>query len=387
MKIPLAVADFGHEEILECMDSLLRKQVTMGEKVRRFEAMWAERIGLRHCICVNSGSSANLIATAALRISPGNEVIVPATTWSTTIFPLVQYGLVPVFADIDETLCLDPESVERAISDKTEAIVIVPLLGSAYDPKLITYAANEKLTTLIDACEAHGATIDGRDVGSYGYLNTWSFFLSHHITTIEGGMVGTDDAPTADILRGLRAHGWVREMDRCQEIAAQSPEIDSRFLFAELGYNLRPTELTASFGLHQVPKLGQKVEHRRRIADRWATALEEWKEWLSLPTERDHTKHSFFGFPIIVRRDAPFTKKELVAYLQVYDVDTRPIMAGDIRKHPVFQNKQFPHRSVRTPTTDWVYESGFFVGLHTGVGHAEENYFLELMETFLMRYR
>jgi len=363
-------------------------RVTMGAKVRKFEQMWAERVGLKHVVCVNSGSSANLIAVGAMvachHWKAGDEVIVPATTWSTTVFPLIQYGLVPVFADIDEYFCLSPQSVEAAFSEKTRGVFVVPLLGNAFDPQIPNLARERGVDLLCDCCEAHGTELDGRDIGSYGILNTWSTFFSHILSTIEGGLVGTNDSALADILRGLRAHGWVREMED-DDFAQRYPEIDSRFLFREIGYNLRPTELTGAFGVHQVPKLRGFVERNRQLVDDWATELEEWKDWLELPNDRPGARHAFFGFSFVVKPEAPFSRKDLTTFLNERGIDTRPIMGGDLRLHP-FMRYQFPIRSVATFRTDLVFQRGFFVGLHSGITSELSQYFLQTMRDFLSKY-
>src|SRR5438067_42318 len=217
-RLPLHVPSYGAEEVNEAIASLLSTHVTMGEKVRRFEALWAEYLGVAEAVMVNSGSSANLVAVAAL-VNPalprplvaGDEVIVPAVAWSTTYFPLVNAGLVPVLVDVDlDTFTIDPAAVAAAI----------------------------------------------------GAMGTFSFYFSHHISTIEGGMVVTDDPTLADLARMLRAHGWIRDVKR-RPATAGAP-IDERFLFVNLGYNLRPTELQGAFGMHQMAKLEPCARSMRR---------------------------------------------------------------------------------------------------------------------------
>jgi CDP-6-deoxy-D-xylo-4-hexulose-3-dehydrase len=207
-RLPLHVPSYGAAEVLEALDSLLSTRVTMGDKVRRFEALWAEYVGVGNAVMVNSGSSANLLAASILvnpgfarPLHPGDEVIVPAVAWSTTYFPLVNCGLVPVLVDVDlDTFTMDPAAAARAVSPRTRAIMPVHLLGNACDMRALgDLAARHDLLMIEDACEAHGARFEGRGVGSFGAMGMFSFYFSHHISTIEGGMLVTDDDAVAEL--------------------------------------------------------------------------------------------------------------------------------------------------------------------------------------------
>ncbi len=393
MQIPLADYTIDKPEILEVLDSLLSKRISMGEKVELFERRWADYVGLNHVVACNSGSSAVLLAASALASHMHHEqrdivveVVIPALNWSTSIFPWIQLGFRPVFADVDEYLCLSPESVEQALSKHTRIVVAVPLLGSPFAPRLIEIAKSHGLQLVIDACEAHGARLMDKDVGSYGLLNCWSGFMSHHLQCGELGWIGTNDLDMTNTLRSLRAHGWVRERSDLSLIVQQVPDIDPRFLFWDIGYNLRPTELAAALALPQLDKLPHNIGHRRAVADALITGLEEWKEWLILPSQRPDSRHVYFGLSIIVRPEAPFRRKELTDYLNSQGIDTRPVMAGDIRRQPVFRRYKIDHRSVPTPMTDLVFESGFFIGCHTGIGGKEIDYIIDAFRTFGGRY-
>ena len=242
----LASTTWGDEE-LEAIRRVCRSdRYTMGEEVKRFEEAFAEKFGMAHAVMVNSGSSANLIALFALadalvpadgalprRILPGSEVIVPALTWSTTIWPVLQVGAKPVFVDCDpHSLQMRPDAIEAAITPDTSAIVVVHVLGGAVDVAAVeAIARRRKLWLFEDTCESLGVAWNGKRVGSFGHLASFSFYFSHHITTIEGGMVVTNNAQLADLLRAIRAHGWVRDMHAGKDIAAGYPHIDPRFLF------------------------------------------------------------------------------------------------------------------------------------------------------------
>ena len=383
-RIPLNVPTYGAPEVVEALDSLLSTYVTMGAKVKAFEEMWAEYIGMPHAVMTNSGSSANLLALSCLGLEPGDEVIVPALTWSTSIFPIAQVGAVPVLVDVDrETYNISPEAVERAITPRTKAIMPVHLLGNPCDmDAIVDIAKRHHLKFVEDACEAHGAQYHGRSVGSFGEAATFSFFFSHHISTIEGGMVLTNwEANTAEC-RSLRAHGWIREMRNREIIAGENPSIDPRFLFAYPGYNFRPTEIAGAFGIHQLPRLEGLVGHRRALAAYFNEALGQYSDWLMLPSEAPNTRHSYFAYALTVREGAPFTKKELVAFLEGKGLETRPIEGSNMAIQPAMQRIKF--RAEDLTNTEYIHLNSFFFGLHQGIAEAESEaivgYFDEFME-------
>ncbi|MDP2317694.1 MAG: DegT/DnrJ/EryC1/StrS family aminotransferase [Pseudomonadota bacterium] len=353
---PLCVVGFGAEEVLAATLAMISTEVTMGARVRAFEAVWAARCGKRHGVLVNSGSSANLLLLAGLveagHLAPGDEVLVPAVGWSTTLFPVAQVGLVPVLVDVDPaTLCLDPKSAAAARSPRTRAAFAVHLLGQAAE-----MAPYEDLLVLEDACGAHGATIGGRPVGSVGLGATFSFFFSHHITTIEGGIVVTDDDVLADTLRSLRAHGWVRERSDRAALEAASPEIDPRFLFVSPGYNLRPTELTAAFGLVQDRRLDAWVARRRANHADWCARLAGIPGLTVFP-EAPGTTHAGFAFPLLVAGD----RGGCMAALEARGIATRPISGSNLARQPAFA--RVPARTpVPLTVADAVHTNGFFVG-------------------------
>jgi CDP-4-dehydro-6-deoxyglucose reductase, E1 len=246
MHIPLNKSTLGEEEKAQAKAVIDSDRLTMGERCRTFEQRFASYIGVEHAVMVNSGSSANLIALFAMadatapsdgtlpaRVLPGSEVIVPALTWSTTVWPVLQAGAKPVFVDCDpRTLQATPEAIEAAITPDTSAIVVVHVLGGAVNVGAIAeIARRHRLWLFEDTCESLDVAWDGKTVGGFGHLASFSFYFSHHITTIEGGMVVTNNHRLADLLRALRSHGWVRDMGGKAEIAAAYPHIDPRFLF------------------------------------------------------------------------------------------------------------------------------------------------------------
>ncbi len=368
---PLTVTGYGADEALGAIDALLTTQVTMGARTRAFEAAWATSCGRAHGVMVNSGSSANLLMLAGLvetgALSPGDEVLVPAVGWSTTLFPVAQAGLVPVLVDVDpDTLCVCPRAAARARTDRTRAALAVHLLGQ---PAALDDPAFDGLLRLEDACAAHGARVGARPVGALGHAASFSFFFSHHITTIEGGIVVTDDAALADALRSLRAHGWIRERSDRDALAAAHPEIDPRFLFVSAGYNLRPTELQAAFGLAQLPRLADWVDRRRANHVDWCARLAALPGLRVFPEAPD-TAHAGFAFPVLLDPAEAERRASLCAHLARAGIETRPVSGGNLARQPAFRRvpaARIPHP---TPVADAVHAGGFFVGNSHAFGPA-----------------
>jgi CDP-6-deoxy-D-xylo-4-hexulose-3-dehydrase len=393
---PLSVALYGADEVSAALDCMLDQQVTMGERVREFERAFADFMGSRHAIMVNSGSSANLLAMSVLAsdrlpsglrpggLRPGDEVIVPAVTWATTIAPVLQLGCVPVLVDIDQdTLNLRPEDLAEAISPQTRAIFPVHLLGNPIDmPALMDVAAAHDLLVIEDTCESLGSTIGGRKVGSFGHFGTFSFYFSHHITTIEGGMLVTDDDELADLGRSMRAHGWTRDMSNRAELEDASPWIDPRFLFVNLGYNLRPTELQAAFGLVQLGRLEEFNEQRHSNAQYLIRELSDLSGELRFVTEQEGGRSTWFGFTVMTRDGE--TRRALSSFLESRKIATRPIVAGNLAVQPAFRDN--PHRTVGTLVNATnVGERGLFIGNHPNLTQGQLDHIVGAFHDFFAR--
>ncbi|MBY0509490.1 MAG: aminotransferase class I/II-fold pyridoxal phosphate-dependent enzyme [Rhodospirillaceae bacterium] len=382
---------FSTEEIMAALDCLLTTRVTMGPKVKAFEQQFAATFGWNHGVMNNSGSSANLLAISALtnpraqdRLMPGDEVIVPALSWSTTIWPLIQCGLVPVIVDIDpSTLNIDPEQIERAIGPRTRAVMIVPVYGNPCDmDAIIDICHRNNLQLIEDCCEALGAFYDGKPVGRFGRVATFSFYYSHHITTLEGGICTTDEFELSELMRILRAHGWIREVDDPKPWIDASPGIDERFLFVNLGYNLRATELSGAMGTVQLPKLAGFVDVRRDNANWFRRTLDRYGAYLSFQQETPKGRHSWFGFPIHVKAGAPFTVNELMRHLNDAHIETRPIICGNVALQPGLQ--MYPHRTVgdlRHATQ--TMKCAFSFGNHQAIDSQARSYVAEKIGNFL----
>lgn len=391
---PLVVPPYSSEEVKEALDSLLSTYVTMGKKCYQFESDFAEYIGTKHGLFVNSGSSANLIALSILAspsiensIKPGDEVITSAITWSTTVFPIFDVNAIPVFVDSNpKTMTMDVDQIEKAISDKTKVIMPVHLLGNPCDmEKIMEIAKDHDLYVIEDCCEAHGAKIGNKMVGSFGHISTFSFFFSHHITTIEGGMVLTDNPDFLKIGKSLRAHGWIRERKDRDVLAKKHASIDPRFLFVQRGYNFRPTEIQGAFGIHQLPKLNSFINARKKAAEFLLKFLSKYSKNLLLPPIVDKGVQSWFGFAIIVKDSAPFTCKELSTHLEKNGIDTRQIMGGNFVEQPVM--KSLPYRTINNlPNSQFIFRNGLFIGLHNKLDYSRLEKVVSIFEEFLKRY-
>lgn len=370
MRVKLHERAFGEEEIAAVVEALRSTNGTSGDKVREFERKFGER-----AVLCNSGSSANLLAIAALtnpvtenRLMPGDEVIVSSLSWSTTVWPLVQHGLVPVIVDIDpETLNIDMDKAREAIGKRTRAIMPVHVYGNPCDMESLAELKASGMFVIEDCCEAMSATAYSNNflskipVGSVGDISTFSFYFSHHMTMIEGGLVIAKTKELSDLLRILRAHGWVRDLDDATAYHAEHPDIDPRFLFVNAGYNLRATELQAAMGLVQFKKMPDFLSQRRVIASGLRRVFAKYQDVLRV--QKENGESSYFGFTVVVRQGATFTAKSLREHFERRGVETRSIICGNIARQPGM--KLWPHRVVGgLRHADQVMQSGFSIGCH-----------------------
>ncbi len=364
-KIRLMEPTFGDDEIAAAVEVLRSTNVTSGEKVKQFERSFAPG-----SVMCNSGSSANLLAVAALcnpvmgALHPGDEVIVPALSWSTTVWPLVQHGLIPVIVDINpETLNIDFAEVARAIGPRTKAIMPVHVYGNPCDMDRLMQFKNRQWI-IEDCCEALGATWDGKPVGFFGDIGTFSFYFSHHMTTLEGGLCVSKRKEISDLMRILRAHGWTRDLEDDSDYRKLNPDIDPRFLFVNAGYNLRATELQAAIGLIQHRKLSGFVDTRRKIAARLQEVFGRFSDLFQTQRELPEARSSWFGFPLVVK-DGPSLPSagRIRAHFEENGIETRPLICGNIARQPGM--KLWPHRIAGDlKHADHVMKSGFSIGCH-----------------------
>ena len=366
--LPLATTTWDENEYQALQTVIDSGMFSMGKYVAKFERDFADFVGSKYCVMVNSGSSANLLAIASMfyrkvgALKPGDEVIVPAVSWSTTYYPLHQYGLKLKFVDVDkDTLNLDLSALETAISKKTKAIFAVNLLGNPVDyNELNTLIQGRDIVLLEDNCESLGASLSGKQAGTFGLIGTYSSFFSHHISTMEGGMAVTDDEELYHIMLSIRAHGWTRNLPEKNHVCVKSGNpFEESFRFVLPGYNLLPLDMSGALGIEQLRKLPSIVEGRRNNA-LWFQEVFSKIDGISIQAETGQS--SWFGFAVIVE-SGQRKRDELVAKLSEQGVDCRPIVAGNFVRNEVVKYFDYEVHS-NLSNADIVSDCGLFIGNH-----------------------
>lgn len=369
--LPLATSTWDHRETDALQDVIASGRFTMGPRVAHFERQFAEFAGSNFAVMVNSGSSANLIGMAAARytkwvgLNQGDEVIVPAVSWATTYYPIHQLGLVPVLVDIDPaTLNISVEAARAAVTPKTKAIFAVNLLGNpAPLNELLALAEEHGLHLFEDNCESLGATLGGKQAGTFGLFGTFSTFFSHHISTMEGGVLVTDDEALYHAMLSLRAHGWTRELpDRNHVYDKSGDPFDDLFRFVLPGFNVRPIEMEGALGSAQLEKVPDLIAGRRQNAE---VFVEETREITGLRIQHvsSEAESSWFGFSMVLEGALAGRRSELVERLGNAGVEVRPIVGGNFARNPVL-----PLINARVDGTlssaDHIHDNGLFIGNH-----------------------
>jgi dTDP-4-amino-4,6-dideoxygalactose transaminase len=402
-------AIFDSKEIIAAVDSLLDGWFGIYHKAREFEKKMARYIGVSDGVVVNSGSSANLLAVSALKSSKienplkeGDEIITAVSGFPTTINPIIQNQLIPVFLDIElGSYNIDISKIEGAVSPKTRAIFVVHTLGNPVDMKAVCDIADRyDLFVLEDCCDALDSRIYSKKVGSYGDLATFSFYPAHHITTGEGGLVTTSNYTLLRILRSLRE--WGRDC-RCYGKKAVGLKngvcgkrfskwldgldviVDHKYVYSEIGYNLKPLELQCAIGLEQLKKLETFVLSRAKNFTTFFNFFKNYEDYFILPSFHKEAKPSWFGFPLTIRQDSPFDRSEIVKYLEENRIQTRNLFAGNVLYQPAY--KRIRYRSYGDFTNaDIVIASTFFIGVYPGIDDVKIDYILNKLEIFLKSY-
>ena len=366
MKYKLAQSSWDSEEIEVLKQVINEGNFTMGKNVKEFEESFADYFGSKHAVMVNSGSSANLLGVASLffkksnPLTPGDEVIVPAVSWSTSYSPLQQYGLKLKFVDIDiHTLNYNIDELEKAITEKTKLILIVNLLGNPNEFSRIKQIVKERDIILFeDNCESMGAKYKNEYTGTIGEIGTFSMFYSHHICTMEGGMILTDNLELYHILVSLRAHGWTRELPKVNSLCVKEDDtFNESFKFILPGYNLRPLEMSAAVGKVQLKKLEKFIETRRKNAEIFKDLFSSFEEVI---IQKEVETSSWFGFSIVLNNKL-INRGSVLKKLSNKGIETRPIVSGNILNNPML--KYFNYKiSGEIINAEKISKNGFFVG-------------------------
>ena len=364
---PLATSTWDEEELKAIQSVIDSDKFTMGEFVNTFENNFGKFIKRKYCVMVSSGSAANLLSIASLfytkkpRLKIGDEVIVPAVSWSTTFFPLQQFGLKLKFVDIDlNTLNYDLESLESSISSKTRMIVAVNLLGNPNDfDKINNIIKNKNIILFEDNCESLGAEFKGKQTGTFGLLGTFSTYFSHHISTMEGGFVTTDNEELYHILLSIRAHGWTRNLPKKNLVANKSDDwFEESFRFVLPGYNVRPVEMSGAISLKQLKKLPSFLKKRRKNANVFVNLFIDHPDFI---IQKEIEKSSWFGFSLIIKPESKRKRSDVINILEKNKIEYRPIVTGNFVKNDVLKYFDYSiHEELKN--ADHLHDNGFFVG-------------------------
>ena len=364
----LASDSWGNEEIEAINDVVKSNRFTMGEKVKTFETEFSKYFNVNHALMLNSGSSANLLAIASLvfdentDLNRGDEVIVPAVSWSTTYFPVSQYGLKLKFVDVClDTLNIDVQKIESAITKKTKAIFAVNLLGNpCYFKELKDICDKNNLILIEDNCESLGAKYNDKYTGTIGKIGTFSFFFSHHMQTMEGGMLLTNDEKIYQLANSMRAHGWIRDLPEENLLHNKSGNsFHDSFKFITPGYSIRPLEMSGAIGSVQLKKINAHILQRRINASTFETLFKEMSEHILI--QKEVGESSWFGFSLILKNKLENKRDKLIEVLMQNHIETRPIVAGNFTTNPVIKYLEY-EISGSLKNSDYLDKNGFFVG-------------------------
>lgn len=403
--IPYAGRVFDEKEMIALVDASLDFWLTTGRYAEQFEKGLAEFLGMKYCLLTNSGSSANLLAVSALtspklggkRLVPGDEVITSACGFPTTLNPIIQNNLIPVFVDVEPgTYNIQAQQIEAAISEKTKAVVIPHTLGNPANLDIIMKIVKKyDLWFIEDNCDALGSRYRGKHTGTFGHMSTCSFYPAHHITMGEGGAVLTNDPLLKKIIMSFR--DWGRDCwcePGCNNSCGKRfgwklgdlPEgYDHKYIYSHIGYNLKVTDMQAAIGVAQLQKLPAFIGQRKKNFVRLFNALEKYSRYVVLPSVAKDADPSWFGFPLLVRDDAPFCRWDLVEYLEDHKIATRMLFGGNLLKQPAYAGIRY-RVSGSLKNTDNVMNNLFWVGVYPGLTIEMLEYMIATFDRFFVRY-
>jgi CDP-4-dehydro-6-deoxyglucose reductase, E1 len=394
---------FDEQEMTFLVDSALDFWLTSGRFSEEFESKLAAFLDLKFAMLVNSGSSANLLALAALtspllgdmRLRAGDEVILVAAGFPTTVNPIIQHGMIPVFVDVDlGTYNANIEEIRKAIGPKTRAIFLAHTLGNPYDLDAVMEIVREKKLYLIeDCCDALGSTYKGKKVGTFGHIASFSFYPAHHITLGEGGAIATNDETLARAAKSLR--DWGRDCycnggknNTCGKrfsghYGTLPVGYDHKYVYSHIGYNLKITDMQAAIGVAQLKKLPTFCARRRENFIMWTEGLTKWTDRFILPQATANSDPAWFAYPVTVRENAGFTRTELTIFLDTKKIETRNLFAGNLLRQPAYRDIHF-RKQGDLPNTETIMNNTFFLGTYPGIGKEQIAYTLSAIDEFII---
>ena len=384
---------FDEKEMMNLVDASLDFWLTAGRYAKQFENDFAKFLGIEHCLLTNSGSSANLLAVSALKLKPGDEVITTACGFPTTLNPIIQNNLLPVFIDVDlGTYNIKTEEIEKAISPKTKAIFIAHTLGNPVNiDEILRIAKKHNLYFIEDNCDSLGSKYKGQYTGTFGDISTCSFFPAHHITMGEGGAVLTNNILLKKIIASFR--DWGRDCwcdtghdNTCGKRFSQKHGnlpfgYDHKYIYSHIGYNLKVTDMQAAIGLAQLEKLPLFIEKRKENFKEIYKFLKPYENYFVLPRAEKDSDPSWFGFPILVKPEAPFDRKEIVDYLEKNNIATRMLFGGNLLKQPAYENIRY-RVSGSLKNTDLIMNDLFWIGVYPGINKEKLNHIITTFNNF-----
>ena len=376
-KYPLLSNAFSKSDISCGIKVLKSKRITMSKITKNFEKQFAKKIGCKYALMTNSGSSANLLAISSIvnplfkkKLKARDEVIIPAVCWSTSLWPIVQNNLKPVFVDVElDTFNMSIESLKKKITSRTRAIMCVHVLGTSTNMNQIQkLIKNKKILVIEDTCESLGAKFNNKYLGTFGEFGTFSFYYSHQITSGEGGMIVCNNSYNYNILKSLRSHGWSRETNFHSFYKKKFKKMDDRFLFINSGYNLRPTEVQAAIAQNQFKRLGNFINIRKKNRNKIIETIKKnpkWDDQFKFVKQSKMVSPSWFGLPFIINIKYLNKKKKFLQYLTKIGIENRPILSGNFTNQPATQLYKLNKEGFIFSNAEKIENLGFFIGLHT----------------------
>ena len=376
-KYPLLSNAFSKNDISCGLKVLASKYITMSKITKNFEKQFAKKLGCKYALMTNSGSSANLLAVSAIinpmfknKLRAGDEVLIPAVCWSTSLWPIIQNNLKPVFVDVElDTFNISIKDLRKKITSKTKAIMCVHVLGTSTNLNHIKKLINKKNIILIeDTCESLGAKFNNKFLGTFGEFGTFSFYYSHQITSGEGGMIVCNNVKNYNIIKSLRSHGWSRETIFHNIYKKKFKKLDDRFLFINSGYNLRPTDIQAAIAYNQFKRLNKFITTRNYNRKKIIDKIKNNKKWNNQFYFINHSKQikpSWFGLPILINKKYSNKKKKFLNHLTKCGIENRPILSGNFTNQPATELYNLNSKRLVFVNAQKVEDLGFFIGLHT----------------------
>ena len=400
--IPYSGRVYDEKEIISLVDSALDFWLTAGRFAKQFETEFAKFLGVKYCLLTNSGSSACLLAISALtspklgekRLNPGDEVITVAAAFPTTVNPIIQNGLIPVFLDVNVgTYNIQADKIEEALSEKTKAIFLAHSLGNPFNiDKISDICGRYNLWLIEDNCDALGSKYNGQYTGTFGHITTFSFYPAHHITMGEGGALVTNDTQLKRLIESFR--DWGRDCwcepghdNTCGkrfgwQLGSLPYGYDHKYIYSHIGYNLKVTDMQAAVGEAQLKKLPGFIKARKENYGLLYEGLKKYEHYFILPKATDKSDPCWFGFPLTIKENAPFSRVEIVNYLEGNKIATRLLFSGNIIRHPCFKNVKFRVYN-NLGNTDFIMNNTFWIGVYPGLTNEMIDYILSKFDEFL----